>query len=60
MPDESEREKTEKQILRELKILKMCKSPFIVEYYGAFAHEGDISICMEFMDLVSFWKFKLD
>jgi mitogen-activated protein kinase kinase len=51
--DESEREKTEKRILRELKILKICKSPYIVEFHGAFAHEGDISICMEFMDLGS-------
>ncbi|KAJ3080851.1 MAP kinase kinase (MEK), partial [Quaeritorhiza haematococci] len=51
--DESERERTEKRILRELKILKICKSPYIVEFYGAFAHDGDISICMEFMDLGS-------
>lgn len=51
--DESEREKTEKRILRELKILKICKSPYIVAFHGAFAHDGDISICMEYMDLGS-------
>lgn len=52
--DENEREKTEKSILRELKILRMCKSPYIVEFHGAFAHEGNISICMEYIDIGSF------
>ena len=52
--DESEREKTEKSILRELKILRKCKSPFITEFHGAFSHEGDISICMEYLDMGSF------
>jgi hypothetical protein len=28
--DENEREKTEKSILRELRILRLCKSPYIV------------------------------
>ena len=51
--DETERERTEKSLLRELKILRVCKSPFIVDFHGAFAHEGDISICMENMDLGS-------
>ena len=51
--DEALRERTKKQILRELKILRMCMSPFVVEFYGAYAHEGDISICMELMDIGS-------
>jgi mitogen-activated protein kinase kinase len=40
----------QKQILRELQILKNCNSPFIVGYYGAFLEEGEISVCMEYMD----------
>ncbi|KAI8898040.1 kinase-like domain-containing protein [Globomyces pollinis-pini] len=39
-----------KQILRELQILNQCDSPNIVSFYGAFLAEGDISICMEFMN----------
>ncbi|XP_065332997.1 dual specificity mitogen-activated protein kinase kinase dSOR1 [Cloeon dipterum] len=39
-----------KQILRELKILHECNSPHIVGYYGAFYSDGEISICMEYMD----------
>lgn len=40
----------QKQILRELQILKNCDSPYIVGYYGAFLEEGEISVCMEYMD----------
>jgi mitogen-activated protein kinase kinase len=39
-----------KQILRELQILDKCNSPYIVSFYGAFLADGDISICMEFMN----------
>ncbi|KAJ3254501.1 MAP kinase kinase (MEK) [Boothiomyces macroporosus] len=39
-----------KQILRELQFLHKCNSPYIVSFYGAFLFEGDISICMEFMN----------
>ncbi|CAG0905098.1 unnamed protein product [Cyprideis torosa] len=38
------------QIIRELKVLHECNSPFIVGFYGAFYSDGEISICMEFMD----------
>ncbi|KAI8806615.1 kinase-like domain-containing protein [Cladochytrium replicatum] len=51
--DESARPRAERKLLRELKILRLCKSPYIVEFYGAFAFEGEISICMEYMDLGS-------
>ncbi|RKP00372.1 hypothetical protein CXG81DRAFT_6645, partial [Caulochytrium protostelioides] len=51
--DESERDKTEKRLLRELKILRICRCPHVVAFYGAFAYEGDISIVMEYMDLGS-------
>jgi serine/threonine protein kinase len=37
------------QILKELKILNNCNSPYIVGFYGAFYSEGEISICMEYM-----------
>nr|KAJ3405488.1 MAP kinase kinase (MEK) [Polyrhizophydium stewartii] len=39
-----------KQIVRELQIMHKCNSPFIVSFFGAFLHEGDISICMEYMN----------
>ncbi|CAG5129444.1 unnamed protein product [Candidula unifasciata] len=38
------------QIIRELKVLHECNSPYIVGYYGAFYSDGEISICMEYMD----------
>ena len=37
------------QIIRELKVLHECNSPYIVGYYGSFYSDGEISICMEFM-----------
>ncbi|KAI9332296.1 kinase-like domain-containing protein [Zopfochytrium polystomum] len=43
----------QKQILRELQILKNCHSPYIVSFFGAFLHDANISICMEYMDLGS-------
>ncbi|KAJ1506296.1 MAP kinase kinase (MEK) [Coelomomyces lativittatus] len=42
-----------KQVVRELHILNSCRSDFIVGFYGAFIHDGEISICMEYMDLGS-------
>lgn len=39
-----------KQILRELKVLHECNFPHIVGFYGAFYSDGEISICMEYMD----------
>ncbi|KAJ3125194.1 hypothetical protein HK098_000505 [Nowakowskiella sp. JEL0407] len=50
---ESERSATEKRIMRELKILRKCQSPYIVQFYGAFLHECELSICMEYMDMGS-------
>lgn len=41
------------RILRELRILHDCNSPYIVSFYGAFMHEGEICICMEYMDIGS-------
>ncbi|XP_028411798.1 dual specificity mitogen-activated protein kinase kinase 1-like [Dendronephthya gigantea] len=38
------------QIIRELKVLHDCNSPYIVGFYGAFYCDGEISICMEHMD----------
>ncbi|KAL7054462.1 hypothetical protein AAHC03_026050 [Spirometra sp. Aus1] len=38
------------QIIRELEILHDCTSPYIIGYYGAFFADGNISICMEYMD----------
>ncbi|KAK3750565.1 hypothetical protein QZH41_009807 [Actinostola sp. cb2023] len=38
------------QIIRELKVLHDCNSPYIVGFYGAFYSDGEISICMEHMD----------
>ncbi|KAI8914346.1 kinase-like domain-containing protein [Gorgonomyces haynaldii] len=51
--DELEQKQMEKSILRELKILRKCQSPFVVGYYGAFIDDSDLYIAMEFMDLGS-------
>lgn len=39
-----------RQILMELEILHKCKSPYIVDFYGAFFIEGAVYMCMEYMD----------
>lgn len=39
-----------KQIIRELKVLHECNFPHIVGFYGSFHSDGEISICMEYMD----------
>lgn len=39
-----------KQIVRELHIMYECHSPYIVSFYGAFLNEGDVVMCMEYMD----------
>lgn len=39
-----------KQIVRELKVLHECNFPHIVGFYRAFQSDGEISICMEYMD----------
>ncbi|KAL6252046.1 hypothetical protein P5V15_002174 [Pogonomyrmex californicus] len=39
-----------KQIIRELKVLHECNFAHIVGFYGAFCSEGEICICMEYMD----------
>ncbi|KAJ3285468.1 Dual specificity mitogen-activated protein kinase kinase 1, partial [Blyttiomyces sp. JEL0837] len=51
--DEQDRKKAEKQLKSELKILHICRSEFIVSSFGAFSHDGCVSICMEYMDLGS-------
>lgn len=40
-----------RNIMTELQTLEKCKSPYIVSCYGAFMEEGDISVCMELMDV---------
>ncbi|KAF7728317.1 MAP kinase kinase (MEK) [Apophysomyces ossiformis] len=42
-----------KQIMRELQFMHDCNSRHIVSFYGAFMNGGDISICMEYMDVGS-------
>ncbi|KAK9479115.1 kinase-like domain-containing protein [Lipomyces japonicus] len=39
-----------KQIVRELHIMHECHSKYIVSFYGAFVNEGDVVMCMEYMD----------
>jgi len=39
-----------KQIVTELRILHECNSPYIVGFYGAYPSDGEINICMEYMD----------
>lgn len=49
----SAKERSKKNILRELKILRICQSPYIIKYYGSFINDNELFICMEFMDLGS-------
>ncbi|KAK9235924.1 kinase-like domain-containing protein [Lipomyces kononenkoae] len=42
-----------KQIVRELHIMHECQSRYIVSFYGAFVNEGDVVMCMEYMDCLS-------
>eukprot|EP00052_Salpingoeca_macrocollata_P027208 m.257412 g.257412 ORF g.257412 m.257412 type:complete len:402 (-) comp22708_c1_seq1:93-1298(-) len=45
------------RIVRELDILREgSECPFIVDYYGAFYHQSNILICMEYMDVGAFDK----
>ncbi|KAG7747630.1 hypothetical protein KL912_003002 [Ogataea haglerorum] len=54
------KEVIQSQIIRELRIMHECDSPFIIGFYGAFLHEGDVVICMEYVDCGSLDKiFKL-
>lgn len=39
--------------MRELQFMHDCNSRHIVSFYGAFMNGGDISICMEYMDIGS-------
>lgn len=48
-----EQPQMKKQVLRELQFLHDCNSPYIVSFYGAFLSEGDVCVCMEYMDVGS-------
>eukprot|EP00743_Colponemidia_sp_Colp-15_P011250 GILK01012522.1.p1 GENE.GILK01012522.1~~GILK01012522.1.p1 ORF type:complete len:897 (+),score=116.50 GILK01012522.1:95-2785(+) len=39
-----------KMVLKEIKTLYECWSPYLLEFYGAFYNEGSISIALEYMD----------
>ncbi|CAO3694212.1 unnamed protein product [Rhizopus stolonifer] len=45
-----------KQVMREMQFLHDCNSEHIVSFYGAFLSGGDISMCMEYMDVGSLDK----
>ncbi|KAI9342381.1 kinase-like domain-containing protein [Obelidium mucronatum] len=51
--DEANRKKAERQLKSELKILHIVRSEYIVSSYGAFSHDGGVSVCIEYMDLGS-------
>lgn len=40
-----------RQIVRELRIMNECKLKYVVEFYGLFLQEGNVVICMEYLDL---------
>lgn len=40
-----------RQVMREMQFLHDCNSQHIVSFYGAFLTGGDISMCMEYMDV---------
>ncbi|ODV60098.1 mitogen-activated protein kinase kinase PBS2 [Ascoidea rubescens DSM 1968] len=39
-----------KQIIMELEVLHNCNSRFIVDFFGAFFVEGNVCMCIEYMD----------
>lgn len=39
-----------KQVLSELEVLSLNRSPYIIDFYGAFYSDGIVSICLEYMD----------
>ena len=48
--------KISREILKELQILNKCNSVDIVSLYGAYQFQGQICICMEYMDVGSLEK----
>jgi len=48
--DMDSEDNVKQQILSELSILRLSKSPHIIEFYGAFFVESSIYICTQFMD----------
>jgi hypothetical protein len=46
-----------RQIMREMQYMHDCDSKHIVSFYGAFMNDGDISMCMEYMDVG--WVFQM-
>lgn len=57
IPDEEERILGEQKILKEMKLLKLCKSRYVVEFYGSFVQDNDISICSIFSLLLNLFHF---
>ncbi|KAJ1554145.1 Dual specificity mitogen-activated protein kinase kinase dSOR1, partial [Cladochytrium tenue] len=47
---EADRKRAERQLKTELKMVHIIRSEYIVASYGAFSHEGDVAIVMEYMD----------
>ena len=39
--------------MREVRLMKSCKSPYIVAFFGALFADGDVILLMEYMDLGS-------
>lgn len=37
-------------IMREVQVLLQCHTAHVIAYYGAFYHDGEIAMCMEYMD----------
>ena len=39
----------QQRILRELRVLFDCNSPYIIDFYGSFLSDGEINILLEYM-----------
>ncbi|KAI8613895.1 kinase-like domain-containing protein [Chytriomyces sp. MP71] len=50
---EQDRRKAERNLKNELKILHKCRSEYIVSSFGAYVHDGGVSVVMEYMDVGS-------
>lgn len=51
--DADETQKSEKRLVIEVRIMKSCKSPYIVSFFGASLDDGDVVLLLEYMDLGS-------
>ncbi len=51
--------KIKKNIAREVQLMKSCKSPYIVSFFGVDYRDGDVIVLMEYLDRFNIQKYRL-